>query len=191
MLKKLTERQRRGRCTFGHSRRGTRTFKSTAPPSGVCSLGGAACALAPEILQRRFVCHGGVKVQLTRNFSWTSAARDQVRFPDGRPSKYLHWDDLPSRQLRPDLITSEVALEQAKALVGGERRSACPACRPGASCGSQSLAACLPARSAESWNLGAVLRAAWNNASSNRLPDEGFNHAGRVGLRCRIFESDL
>jgi hypothetical protein len=65
MLKKLTERQRRGRCTFGHSRRGTRTFKSTAPPSGVCSLGGAACALAPEILQRRFVCHRGVKVQLT------------------------------------------------------------------------------------------------------------------------------
>ena len=28
-----------------------RTPKSTAPPSGVCSLGGAACALAPEILQ--------------------------------------------------------------------------------------------------------------------------------------------
>src|SRR5271166_2307921 len=31
-----------------------------------------------------------------------------VRFPDGRPSKYFYWDDLPSRRLRPDLVTSEV-----------------------------------------------------------------------------------
>ena len=45
----------------------------------------------------------------------------EVRFSDGRPSTYFYWDDLPSRRLRPDLLTSEVALEQAKALARAER----------------------------------------------------------------------
>jgi hypothetical protein len=37
-----------------------------------------------------------------------------LRFDDGRPSVYFYWDDLPSRRLRPDLVDSETALEQAK-----------------------------------------------------------------------------
>jgi hypothetical protein len=40
----------------------------------------------------------------------------EVRFPDGRPSVYFYWDDVPSRRLRPDLLDRETALEQAKAL---------------------------------------------------------------------------
>ena len=38
----------------------------------------------------------------------------EVWFPDGSPSRYFYWDDLPSRRLRPDLVDSETALEQAK-----------------------------------------------------------------------------
>jgi hypothetical protein len=38
----------------------------------------------------------------------------EVRFPDGAPSRYFYWDDLPSRRLRPDLVDGETALEQAK-----------------------------------------------------------------------------
>ena len=45
----------------------------------------------------------------------------EVRFPDGRPSQYFYWDDLPNRRLRPDLLTSDVALEQTKALARAER----------------------------------------------------------------------
>ena len=30
----------------------------------------------------------------------------EIRFPDGRPSRYFYWDDLPSRRLRPDLVDS-------------------------------------------------------------------------------------
>jgi hypothetical protein len=45
----------------------------------------------------------------------------EVRYSDGRPPTYFYWDDLPSRRLRPDLITSEVALERAKALSRAER----------------------------------------------------------------------
>ena len=44
----------------------------------------------------------------------------EVRFEDGRPSKYFYWDDLPSRRLRPDLVDSETALEQAKAFARAE-----------------------------------------------------------------------
>src|ERR1700752_3416479 len=49
----------------------------------------------------------------------------EVRFPDGAPSRYFYWDDLPSRRLRPDLVDGETALKQAKtfARVARERWS--------------------------------------------------------------------
>jgi hypothetical protein len=45
----------------------------------------------------------------------------EVRFEDGRPSRYFYWEDLPSRRLRPDLVDSELALEQDKAFARAER----------------------------------------------------------------------
>jgi hypothetical protein len=38
-----------------------------------------------------------------------------VRFADGRASRYFYWDDQASRRLRPEILTSVVALMQAKA----------------------------------------------------------------------------
>lgn len=40
-----------------------------------------------------------------------------------RESLYLYWDDLPARRLRPNLVLSDEALEQAKALARAERNS--------------------------------------------------------------------
>jgi hypothetical protein len=37
----------------------------------------------------------------------------EVRFPDGRPSKFFYWDDEPSRRL-PDQVDSKQALREAK-----------------------------------------------------------------------------
>ena len=45
----------------------------------------------------------------------------EVRFADGRESKYFYFDDIPARRLRPDILTSEQALEQAKALATAKR----------------------------------------------------------------------
>ena len=45
----------------------------------------------------------------------------EVRFPDGRPSKYFYFENLPSRRLRPEILTSEQALEAAKAFARAER----------------------------------------------------------------------
>jgi hypothetical protein len=45
----------------------------------------------------------------------------EVCFADGRASRFFHFDDVPSRRLRPDTLTSEQALEQAKAFAKAER----------------------------------------------------------------------
>ena len=45
----------------------------------------------------------------------------EVRFSDGRESKFFYFDDLPGRRMRPEILTSEQALEQAKALARAER----------------------------------------------------------------------
>jgi hypothetical protein len=45
----------------------------------------------------------------------------EVLFSDGRPSKYFYWEDDPGRRLRPDQVTSDVALEQAKAFARAEQ----------------------------------------------------------------------
>jgi hypothetical protein len=45
----------------------------------------------------------------------------EVRFGDGRESRFFYWDDVPSRRLRPDQLTREEALEQAKAFARAQR----------------------------------------------------------------------
>jgi hypothetical protein len=45
----------------------------------------------------------------------------EVRFPDGRPSRYIYWDDVPSRRLSPDMLTSEQAQQAAQELARAEQ----------------------------------------------------------------------
>ena len=45
----------------------------------------------------------------------------EVQFSDGRESRYFYWDDVASRRLRPEIVTSEQALEQARAFADAER----------------------------------------------------------------------
>ena len=49
----------------------------------------------------------------------------EVRFPDGRPSRYFYWDDIAGHRLRPDLIGSETAKKAAESL-GGLSKQAGP-----------------------------------------------------------------
>jgi hypothetical protein len=39
----------------------------------------------------------------------------EVRFPDGRPPRYFYWEDLPGRRVRPEILTSNEAIQAAKA----------------------------------------------------------------------------
>ena len=45
----------------------------------------------------------------------------EVKFPDGRPSRFFNWDDGPSQRVRPGVLTSEQALEKARAFADAER----------------------------------------------------------------------
>ena len=45
----------------------------------------------------------------------------EVRFSDGRPSKYFCWEDIPDRRLRSEQADSKQALEEAEALTWTER----------------------------------------------------------------------
>ena len=58
----------------------------------------------------RIIRHEGVK----------DSGSFEVRFPDGR-REFFYWDDVASRRPRPDMLTSDQALEQAKAFARAER----------------------------------------------------------------------
>lgn len=45
----------------------------------------------------------------------------EVWFEDGRESKFFYWEDEKSRRLRPERVSSEEALEAAKAFAREER----------------------------------------------------------------------
>jgi len=45
----------------------------------------------------------------------------EVRFADGRQSRYFYFEDAPSRRLRPDMLTRAQALEQARTVARAER----------------------------------------------------------------------
>ena len=45
----------------------------------------------------------------------------EVRFPDGRPSRYFYWDDIAGRRLRPVLLTGAQALQDARTLARSEQ----------------------------------------------------------------------
>jgi hypothetical protein len=38
----------------------------------------------------------------------------EVRFSDGRPSRYFYWDDIPGRRLRPEQVDQETAKKLAQ-----------------------------------------------------------------------------
>ena len=47
----------------------------------------------------------------------------EVRFPDGRPSRYFYWDVIAGRRLLPDLVESETAKQAAQSLVRVEQNA--------------------------------------------------------------------
>jgi hypothetical protein len=55
------------------------------------------------------------RIRSVRHEAAPNCGSFEVRFPDDRPPRYFYWDNLPSRRLRPDILTNEQGLEQAKA----------------------------------------------------------------------------
>ena len=55
------------------------------------------------------------RIRIIRHEAVPDCGSFEVRFGDGRASKFFYWDDVPARRLRPEILTSAVALMQAKA----------------------------------------------------------------------------
>lgn len=45
----------------------------------------------------------------------------EVRFADGRPSRYFYFEDIPGRRLRPEQVDRATALERARAYAREKR----------------------------------------------------------------------
>ena len=60
-------------------------------------------------------------VRLIKHEAVPKCGSFEVRFSDGKPSRYFYWDDIPGRRLNPDQVDSEKALERAKALARAMR----------------------------------------------------------------------
>jgi hypothetical protein len=50
----------------------------------------------------------------------------EVRFADGRESKFFYWDDLPSRRLRPEILTRRAGAGRGVGGGGGIRTNRLP-----------------------------------------------------------------
>ena len=58
------------------------------------------------------------RIRIMRHEAVSQSGSFEVRFADGRESKFFYFDDVLARRLRPELFTSEDALEQARHLLG-------------------------------------------------------------------------
>jgi|SRR6185295_7617866 len=61
------------------------------------------------------------RIRIIRHEAVPQTGSYEVRFSDGRPSRCFYYDDVLARRLRPDLLSSEAALEAAKAFAKAER----------------------------------------------------------------------
>jgi hypothetical protein len=55
-----------------------------------------------------------MRIRIIKHEAVPKCGSFEVRFPDGRPSKYFYWDDEKSRRLRPDQVDQETAKRQAQ-----------------------------------------------------------------------------
>jgi hypothetical protein len=66
---------------------------------------------------------GEMKIRFIRHEAIPDCGSYEVRFPDGRPSRYFYWDDIPVRQLRPDLVDGTIVERDAGVCARAEQDS--------------------------------------------------------------------
>ena len=63
------------------------------------------------------------RIQIIRHEVVPKCGSCEVRFPDGRPSKYFYWEDIPGRRLRSEQANSKQAPRRGQGFRAGRRRS--------------------------------------------------------------------
>jgi hypothetical protein len=62
-----------------------------------------------------------ISARLIKHEAIPNCGSYEVRYSDGRPSRYFYWDDLPGRRLDSITLTGEQTLEKAKAVARAMR----------------------------------------------------------------------
>jgi hypothetical protein len=60
-------------------------------------------------------------VRLIKHEAVPKCGSFEVWFPDGRPSRYFYWDDIPGRRPSPNAVDSATAEQAAEALARAEQ----------------------------------------------------------------------
>jgi hypothetical protein len=62
------------------------------------------------------------RIRIIKHEAVPNCGSYEVRFPDGRPSKYFYWEDIPGGRLKARRqADSKQALEEAEAFARAER----------------------------------------------------------------------
>lgn len=69
------------------------------------------------------LCGMSDRIRIIKHRSVPKTGSFEVRFPDGRPSKFFYWDDEPSRHLNQNQVDSKQALRQAKTFARSSAKS--------------------------------------------------------------------
>ena len=65
-----------------------------------------------------------MKIRLIKHEAFPGCGSYEVRFPDfpdGRPSKYFYFENIPGRRLRPGVVDRSVAEQEAKRFAHAEQ----------------------------------------------------------------------
>jgi len=61
------------------------------------------------------------RIRLIKHEAVPGCGSYEVRFGDGRPSRFFYFEDVPSRRLRPGLLTGDEAKRAAQELARAEQ----------------------------------------------------------------------
>ena len=61
-----------------------------------------------------------MRVRLIRHEAVPECGFFEVRFPDGGPSRFIYWDDIAGRRLRPEMVDGAKAGHRTKAYARAE-----------------------------------------------------------------------
>jgi hypothetical protein len=64
---------------------------------------------------------GPMKIRLIKHEAVPGCGSYEIRFPDGRPSKYVYFENNPGRRLRPEQVDRSVAEIVAKIFARAEQ----------------------------------------------------------------------
>jgi hypothetical protein len=64
-----------------------------------------------------------MNIRLIKHEAVPKCGSFEVRFSDGRPSRYFYWGDIPGRRLNPYAVDGQTALERAKVFARAERNN--------------------------------------------------------------------